>query len=74
MIDHTDISYEDLNTGVAESISSNDYPEVITFGGKTEEAPVEEEPVEEEAIVEVSVVAEKKELTPEPVEEEIIIE
>ena len=46
VIDHTDITYEDLNTGVAESISSNDYPEIISFGGKKEEAPVEEEPVE----------------------------
>ena len=52
VIDHTDITYEDLNTGVAESISSNDYPENISFGGKKEEAPVEEEPVEEEVVEE----------------------
>lgn len=29
VVDHTDISYEDLATGVAESISSNDYPETL---------------------------------------------
>jgi len=38
VINDTDITYEDLNTGVAESISSNDYPEVITFGGKPTKA------------------------------------
>lgn len=29
VIEHTDISYEDLASGVAESISSNDYPETL---------------------------------------------
>ena len=28
-IEHTDISYEDLATGVAEQISSNAYPEIV---------------------------------------------
>lgn len=32
LIEDTDISYEDLNSGIAESISSNDFPEVIKFG------------------------------------------
>jgi len=77
VINDTDITYEDLNSGVAESISSNDYPEVITFGGKpikptqAEEPPVEEEEVvEEEKVVEEEQVPEPtpvKEATPEPV-------
>jgi len=74
VINDTDITYEDLNSGVAESISSNDYPEVITFGGKptkAEEPPVEEEEVvEEEKVVEEEQVPEPtpvKEASPEPV-------
>jgi len=31
LIDFTEITYEDLNTGVAESISSNNFPEIIFF-------------------------------------------
>ena len=30
LVDHTDISYEDLNSGVAEEISSNSFPELIS--------------------------------------------
>jgi len=46
-VEDSDISYEDLNTGIAESISSNDYPEVVTFGAKKEVVPeVVEEPVQ----------------------------
>ena len=52
LIEDTDISYEDLNTGVAESISSNDFPELISFGPKAEPEPVKEaakpDPVPEE--------------------------
>ena len=50
VIEHTDISYEDLNSGVSESISSNDYPEMLE---KTKPAPTvaavepENEPEEE---------------------------
>ena len=29
VIEHTDISYEDLASGIAESISSNDFPETL---------------------------------------------
>lgn len=46
LIEDTDISYEDLNTGVAESISSNNFPEIISFGSKPE--PVVEPPKTEE--------------------------
>lgn len=31
LIDFTEITYEDLNTGVAESISSNNFQEIISF-------------------------------------------
>jgi hypothetical protein len=40
VIDHTDISYEDLATGVAESISSNDFPETLE---KSQSAQKEED-------------------------------
>jgi len=44
LIDFTEITYEDLNTGVAESISSNNFPEIISFAKPEPEvvaAPVE---------------------------------
>jgi hypothetical protein len=70
LVEDTDISYEDLNTGIAESISSNGYPEIVTFGGKKEEDPVVEEPEEEvvEDEVEEAPVVEE---VPEPVEETV---
>ena len=47
LIDFTEITYEDLNTGVAESISSNNFPEIISFA-KPEPVVVAAPPKKEE--------------------------
>lgn len=50
LVPHTEISFEDLATGVAESISSGDFPEVLN-APKVEEAqpePEQQEAPEEE--------------------------
>jgi len=46
LIDFTEITYEDLNTGVAESISSNNFPEIISFAKPEPEPEVVAAPVE----------------------------
>lgn len=72
IVEDTDISYEDLNSGIAESISSNDYPEIVKFGGKKEvavAAVVEEIEEPEEEVVEEKV--EEVPDVPEPVEETV---
>lgn len=73
-VEHTDISYEDLNTGIAESISSNDYPEIVTFGAKKEAVPEVVEVVEVVEVIEepVVVVQEQKVVeVPEPVKKTV---
>lgn len=51
VIEHTDVSYEDLASGIAESISSNDFPETlektVTPAVEEEEEPAQEEEPEE---------------------------
>ena len=78
VIEHTDISYEDLATGVAESISSNAFPETLEMSkpeptAAEAEPEQEDEPEEEEAQVEPEVEEEKapaEELVP---EEEVVV-
>lgn len=70
VIEHTDISYEDLASGIAESISSNEFPEtlerkaaptVVEAEPEQEDEPEEEEVVEEAPVVEEPVVESKPE-------------
>lgn len=65
VIEHTDISYEDLASGIAESISSNDFPETLEIKQKHDtptaaeaEPEQEDEPEEEEEEVAPEVVEE----------------
>jgi hypothetical protein len=70
VIEHTDISYEDLATGVAESISSNDYPETLEVSKPEPTAP-EAEPEQEDEPEEEAVEEEEEEVVA-PVQEPVV--
>lgn len=75
-INHTDITYEDFGTAVAESISSNSFPEVITCKKAAESQPPVSAPVQKTAPAEevVELVEEQaKDAEPEN-EEDVAVE